>query len=51
MRAVNFPHIKNMELPRGSAMRVKKKTEIPEGKGVFTNPSGMEIPRGLGGGD
>ena len=38
-----------MELPRGSEMRVKKKTEIPEGKGVFTNPFGVKIARGLGG--
>ena len=31
-------------------MRVKKKMEIPEGRegGFFTNPSGMEIPRGWG---
>jgi len=26
-------------------MRLKKK-QILEGRGVFTNPSGMEIPRG-----
>ena len=29
-------------------MRVKKKTEIPQGRGVITNPSEMEIPSGWG---
>jgi len=31
-----------LELPRSSEM-CKEKTEIAEGRGVFTNPSGMEI--------
>jgi len=38
--------LSEFELLKDSEIRIKKKTEILDGRGVFTNPSRMEILMG-----